>query len=111
MGEVEIIWMLIPSSDRMRNIRAAIPDSVFMPIPTTDTLAMPLSTETPPASTSAATASASEMARSTDAVGTVNEMSVVPSWETFWTIMSTLMPAAASGSKREAATPGVSGTP
>ena len=37
-------------------------------------------------------------------------MSVVPAWPTFWTIMSTLMPAAASGSKIARAMPGRSGT-
>ena len=43
--------------------------------------------------------------------GSVNEMSVRPPSETFWTIMSTLMPASASGRKSRAAMPGWSGTP
>ena len=42
--------------------------------------------------------------------GTVKHMSVVPPWLTFWTMMSTLMPASASGAKTAFATPGRSGT-
>jgi hypothetical protein len=38
-------------------------------------------------------------------------MSVLPSLETFWTIMSTRTPASASGRKTRAAIPGRSGTP
>ena len=41
--------------------------------------------------------------------GMVKVRSVAPPWPTFWTIMSTLMPASASGSKTCAATPGRSG--
>jgi hypothetical protein len=35
---VEIIWMLMPSSDSVRNIRLAMPTCERMPMPTTDTL-------------------------------------------------------------------------
>ena len=42
--------------------------------------------------------------------GIVNDRSVAPPWLTFWTIMSTLMPASASGSNTLRATPGLSGT-
>ena len=56
--------------------------------------------------------SISAIERSKSAVGTVKVMSVVrPSSEMFWTIMSTLMPASASGPKTAAATPGLSSTP
>ena len=43
--------------------------------------------------------------------GSVNEMSVCPSAETFWTIMSTFTPTSASVRKTRAAIPGRSGTP
>ena len=57
------------------------------------------------------TFSSTRSALPTSPDGTVKVMSVVlPSSETFWTIMSTLMPASASGEKIEAATPGRSGT-
>ena len=44
--------------------------------------------------------------RASSTRGTVNDRSVAPPWPTFWTIMSTLMPASASGSKIDRATPG-----
>src|SRR6185295_4943497 len=40
ISEVEIIWMLMPSSASVRNICAAIPAWERMPMPTIDTLAM-----------------------------------------------------------------------
>ena len=45
------------------------------------------------------------------AVGTVNEMSVVPWADVFCTIMSTLIDLSARARKSRAATPGRSGTP
>src|SRR6476646_347812 len=50
------------------------------------------------------------MARSKSALCTVKVMSVKPSSDTFCTIMSTLMLAAASGPNTPAATPGLSAT-
>ena len=50
-------------------------------------------------------------ARRISVLGSVNEMSVCPSAETFWTIMSTFMPTSASVRKTRAAIPGRSGTP
>ncbi len=50
------------------------------------------------------------LARASSTRGVVNERSVAPWWPTFWTMMSTLIPASASGSKTRAATPGLSGT-
>ena len=49
-------------------------------------------------------------ARASSTRGIVNDRSVAPPWPTFWTIMSTLMPASASGSNTLRATPGLSGT-
>src|SRR5690606_13197652 len=40
ISEVEIIWMLMPSSASVRNICAAMPACERMPMPTTDTLAI-----------------------------------------------------------------------
>ena len=40
---VLIIWMLMPSSDRVRNMRLATPTWLRMPIPMTDTFANPWS--------------------------------------------------------------------
>src|SRR5512147_2128559 len=37
---VEIIWMLMPSSESVRNIRLAMPTCERMPMPTTETLAI-----------------------------------------------------------------------
>ncbi len=44
-------------------------------------------------------------ARARSTRGIVNDRSVVPAWPTFWTIMSTLMPASASGAKRRGRCP------
>ena len=52
-----------------------------------------------------------DSARRISVFGSVNEMSVCPSAETFWTIMSTFTPTSASVRKTRAAIPGRSGTP
>jgi hypothetical protein len=52
--EVEIISMLTPAADSAPNIFAAIPGWVFIPAPTSETLAMSSSTLTPAAPTSSA---------------------------------------------------------
>ena len=46
ISEVEIIWMLMPSSASVRNMRAAMPACERMPMPTIDTLAMRSSPDT-----------------------------------------------------------------
>ena len=81
-----------------------------MPAPTSDTLAMSPSWVTPPAPIWAATSLTTFSATAMSALGIVKEMSVVPSFEVFCTIMSTLMFDAASGSNSAAETPGRSGT-
>src|SRR6185312_3866594 len=112
ISEVEMARMLIPRSARVSNIFAAIPALERMPMPTaltftTSVLVMrwskPISAF---AFSSAATAWASE------AVGTVKVSELdrpVPA--PLWTIMSTLMLAAASGAKIAATVPGLSGNP
>ena len=111
MVEVEIMSMLIPSAARVSNMVAVTPGFVFIPAPTSETRATSSSEVTPVAPSS----SASSLATSTDVArsifGTVNEMSVVPCNEVFWTIMSTLTDRSASARKSRAASPGRSGTP
>ena len=65
---------------------------------------------TPFALISVATISRIGSAAGRSVFGSVNEMSVAPSAETFCTIMSMLTPASASARKRRAAMPGLSGT-
>ena len=78
IGDVEIISILMPCSDRMRNIRLATPRWVFIPAPTSDTFAMFSSTSTPSAPTVIATLSVISRAFSIWDRGTVKLMSVTP---------------------------------
>ena len=103
--------MLMPASASASNMSAAIPGCVFMPAPTTETFATSMSVATAVAPTSAATAPRIGSALPRSVIGTVNEMSERPATDTFWTIMSMLTPASASGRNTRAATPGWSGTP
>ena len=89
---------------------AATPGWLFIPAPTRDSFAIPASTLNPSAPISRASASNTPSSRGRSASGAVNDMSVVPSRETFCTIMSTLIASAAIALKIEAATPGRSGT-
>ena len=98
--------MFTPHSARVSNIVAATPGLVLMPAPITLTRAMAESLVTPVAPISVASVPAVDMARSRSPWGTVKEMSVTPSVDTFWTIMSTLIPAAANSRKTPAAIPG-----
>ncbi len=75
------------------------------------TLARWVSASVSGAPISAATGFTISRARSRLACVTVNVRSVSRSTLAFWTIVSTLMPASASGSNRRAAMPGWSGTP
>jgi hypothetical protein len=108
--EVEIISMLTPASASASNIAAATPGLDFMPAPTSETLAMPGSATTSAAPTSSLSPSSTAMAPVRSVLGTVNEMSVVPPCETFWTIMSTFTPRSAMPRMTRAAMPGLSGT-
>ena len=81
-----------------------------MPAPTSEILAISGSCATPAAPISRASGSSSLLGPAELDFGSVNEMSVCPSAETFWTIMSTLTPASASARKTRAAIPGRSGT-
>src|SRR5437870_6996003 len=109
-SEVEIIWMLMPSSESTSNMRDAMPACVRMPMPTIDTLATSVWPATPWAPMSFAVASTSALAWSKSPRGTVKVRSVVPSALAFWMIMSTTMLARAMGPKTRAARPGRSGT-
>ena len=111
MVEVEIMPMLIEASARARNTPAATPGCDFIPAPTRLTLPIASSTSTDLASMDSAISAAISRAAARVDFGTVNEMSVVPSVDVFWTIMSTLMSADAIGSNNRAAMPGKSGTP
>jgi hypothetical protein len=71
---------------------------------------MPSSTLNPSAPMSRASAPSTVSSRGRSASGAVKDMSVVPSCDTFCTIMSTLIASAASALKIDAATPGRSGT-
>jgi len=110
MVEVEIISMLTPALARASNMAAATPGLDFIPAPTSDTLAMSESATTSAAPTSSCRPRSTSMARLRSALGTVKEMSVVPPWETFWTIMSTFTPCSAMPRITRAAIPGLSGT-
>ena len=79
---------------------AATPACARMPMPMTETLATSVAASTVSQPISGTGRSMTAMARWNSACGTVKVMSVVlPSSETFWTIMSTLMLASASGPK------------
>src|SRR5438309_563361 len=111
ISEVEIISMLMPRSDRVRNMEAATPACPRMPLPTTDTLASPFWASTVRAPMSAATPSRMRFACRASVIETVNDMSVIPSWLAVCTMTSAAMSASASGAKMAAAIPGRSGTP
>src|SRR5262249_33943486 len=91
ISDVEIIWMLIPSVDIARNIRAATPAWLRMPTPTMETLATRSSAVTPSAPISRASPARTFSARCRSVRGNVKEMSVSPSRLMFCTIMSTTM--------------------
>ena len=104
--------MLMPASASISNMVADTPGWVFMPAPTSDTLAMSESASTSPAPISGASDAGVPRGwwpRST--LGTVKEMSVVPCSDMFCTIMSTLTVRSARARNRRAAMPGRSGTP
>ena len=109
---VLIIWMLMPSCDRVWNIRLATPTCERMPMPTMETLATFSSVDSSRAPTAGMTSRLSRStARANSLRFTVNEKSVVPATDWFCTIMSTSMLAAATGPRMEKAMPGLSGTP
>ena len=110
IDDVAIISMLMLPAARASNIRAATPGLLFIPAPTSDTLAISSSTVNPEPPTSCTTFSMTVRAWGTSALGSVNDRSVVPSRDTFWTIMSTLIASSAMARKMLAATPGRSGT-
>ena len=110
MVDVEIISMLTFSAARVSNICAATPGFVRIPAPTNDTRPMAASKLLPPASMSTTTLSTISLVRANSSRGTVNEMSVWSSVETFCSIMSTLTLASASARNSLAAMPGRSGT-
>ena len=106
-----MISMLIPASASASNMSAATPGWERMPAPIRETLAMSESCVHRLAPTSSHAASRIGSATARSDFGSVNEMSVSPAEETFWTIMSMFTPASASARKTRAATPGRSGTP
>jgi predicted amino acid-binding ACT domain protein len=106
-----MISMFTPASASASNMSAATPGWLFIPAPISETFPMSGSHVKPAASTSAATSPRIRSAFGTSSFGSVNELSVCPSAETFCTIMSTFTPASASGRKTRAAIPGRSGTP
>jgi hypothetical protein len=81
------------------------PGLLLIPAPINETLAIPRSDARPRASIRGTTPAKILSAHFNSSSGSVNEMSVWPASETFCTIMSTLMPASASGRKIAAATP------
>ena len=103
--------MLIPASASASNMSAATPGCERMPAPISETFAMSESCVQPAAPTSSHPASRIGSATARSVFGSVNEMSVSPWEETFWTIMSMFTPESASARKTRAATPGRSGTP
>ena len=90
---------------------AATPGWLFMPAPMSETFATSGSYAMPTAPISPFSCARIGSAAARSVFGSVNEMSVVPCAETFWTIMSMFTPASASARKTRAATPGRSGTP
>ena len=112
ISEVEIIWMLIPSSASALNILLAMPVCERIPMPTTLTLQIRLS----PMISRALNAFARSRESTSSAFWyslrlTVNEKSVCPDAPMFCTIMSTSMLAAAIGPRMANAMPGRSSTP
>ena len=81
-----------------------------MPAPMSETLAMSGSKAMPRAPIVSRNCGRIGSAAFMSALGSVNEMSVAPSAETFCTIMSMFTPASASARNSRAATPGRSGT-
>ena len=82
-----------------------------MPAPTSDTRATSASAADPRGAQLVGMGLRRLDATARSAVGTVNEMSVVPCADVFCTIMSTLIDLSASARNSLAATPGRSGTP
>ena len=111
IGDVEMARMLISFSPRTVNALAATPGVDFMPVPTRLTLATFSSMTTSRALISGTTRSRVSLALERSAAGHVNEMSVKPSSETFWMIMSVLTMLPASELNTRAAMPVASGTP
>src|SRR6266508_1084136 len=111
IDDVEMISMFTPASASASNMSAATPGWLFITAPMSETFAMSGSHVKPAASISPAISPRIRSAFGTSSFGSVNEMSVCPSAETFWTIMSTFTPASARGRKTRAAIPGRSGTP
>lgn len=104
-------WILIPFSARVLNMRWATPAWLRMPTPMTETFTTFESGRSSANFSVAWLSFRTFMARSRSALVTVKVRSVVsPPWDTFCTIMSTLMLASDSGPKIAAATPGRSGT-
>ncbi|MNY36379.1 hypothetical protein D3C86_1708630 [compost metagenome] len=98
ISEVEIIWMLMPSSESVRNILLAMPTCERMPTPTTDTFDTFGSPDTLAAPIWPFTLSVRMVsARWYSPRGTVNVKSVLPSTDWFWMIMSTSILASAIG--------------
>jgi hypothetical protein len=111
ISDVEMIWRLMPSSARTRNIFAATPEWFRIPTPTMETLETSSSASTPSAPISFAMASTMSRVLMKSAFPTVKVRSALPSRETFWTMRSTTMFFSSSGPKIFAAIPGTSGTP
>src|SRR6266550_3450073 len=112
ISDVEIIWMLMPSSARLLNILAAMPTCERMPMPTSETLQILLS----PMISRAAKPVFFSCSRTSSAFWysprlTVKEKSVWPEAPIFCTIMSTSTLAAAIGPRMAYAMPGRSSTP
>src|SRR6266481_3626786 len=98
ISEVEIIWMLMPSSARVRNIWLAMPACVLIATPTTETLQIFGS----PRMSAALMWSLTCLLSTSSAFWysfrcTVNDKSVMPSTPAFWMIMSTSMLASPIG--------------
>ena len=108
---VEIMSMLMPWCASVSNILAATPGCERMPMPTTESFAMPSVdvTSRAPISFTMGWSVFAALAASWDA--TVKLMSVKPFSLTFCTITSMLMLASAIVLKTLAAMPGLSGTP
>ena len=111
MGDVEMARMLMLFSPRVWNALAAMPGLDFMPVPTMLTLAISSSTTYSRALTSGRMRSTVSQARFWSAPGQVKLMSVMPSSDTFWMIISTLTWLPAKALNSLAATPDMSGTP
>jgi len=99
ISDVLIISMLMLESASVRNMRAATPGVLSMPVPTRDTLARPPEWVTLSASTCVTAGSTKPQRVRQLALATVNVRSVCSSLDTFCTMTSTEMPATLSGSK------------